>query len=56
MNYEELESWSLRAAEALQEFCDDAQISVGKPNDECQLLDIRRLLDEHSRICQGFLS
>lgn len=48
-----LESWAQRAAEALQEFCDEAQVASGNPDGECQLLDIRQLLDEHSRIMAG---
>ena len=53
MNYEDLERWSQRAAEALQEFCDDAQEAAGIPEGECQLMDIRLLLAEHSRIILG---
>ena len=45
-----LESWALRACEALQEFCDEAQIAAGNPDGEDQLQDIRALLDEHSQI------
>ena len=53
MNYSELENWSVRAAEALQEFCDEAQVAAGNPDGEDQLQDIRALLDEHSRIMLG---
>lgn len=50
MDTEQLESWALRACEALQEFCDEAQIAAGNPDGEDQLQDIRALLDEHSQI------
>ena len=53
MNIDELEDWSQRAAQALQDFCDEAQVSAGNPDGEDQLLDIRALLHEHSRICAG---
>ena len=53
MNIAELEEWSVFACEALQEFCDEAQIAAGNPDGEDQLLDIRALLADHSRIMAG---
>lgn len=53
MNYEELEDWALRAAEALQQFCDEAQEASGNPDGEDQLRDIRKLIEEHHRIESG---
>jgi hypothetical protein len=53
MNYEDLEIWSQRAAEALQDFCNEAQEAIGIPEGECQLMDIRNLLAEHARIVSG---
>ena len=49
----ELEDWSCRAAEALQEFCDQAQEDAGNPDGEDQLADIRQLLKEHCYILNG---
>jgi hypothetical protein len=53
MNFDDLEDWALRAAEALQEFCDEAQLASGNPDGEDQLKDIRALIAEHSRIEAG---
>lgn len=53
INHDELEDWSIRAAEALQEVCDEAQKAAGNPDGEDQLQDFRVLLAEHSRIMQG---
>ncbi len=53
INVDELESWSCRAAQELQEFCDEAQVAAGNPNGEDQLMGVRALLVEHNRIIQG---
>lgn len=53
MNHDELEDWSHRAAQALQECCDDAQAAAGNPDGEDQLRDIRALLQEHCDIIKG---
>lgn len=39
-----LESWALMAAEALQEFCDEAQEAAGDPDGEGELPTVRALL------------
>lgn len=41
-----LESWAERAAQELQEFCDDAQIAAGNPDGEDQLIGTRQLISE----------
>jgi len=48
-----LEDWAQRAAQELQEFCDDAQLAAGNPDGEDQLPGVRALLTEHSRIALG---
>jgi len=53
INTYELESWAQRAAEALQEFVDEAQEASGNPDAEDQLMDIRELLQEHNQIMAG---
>lgn len=53
MNYEELEDWAGRAAQELQEFCDDAQVAAGNPDGEDQLLSVRVLIAEYERIAKG---
>jgi len=47
---EALQLWSDSACQALQEFCDDAQVASGNPDGEDQLLDIRDLLNDHVKI------
>ena len=49
----DLEDWSNRAAQALQDFCDEAQIDAGDPDGEHELQDIRELLKEHTLIVSG---
>lgn len=54
MNYDELEDWSLRAAQALQDVVDECEQSEGYPGggkEACA--DLKVLLDEHSRIMRG---
>ena len=45
-----LESWAVMAAEELQDFCNDAQISAGNPDGEDQLQGVRQLLRELDEI------
>ena len=45
-----LESWAVMAAEELQDFLDDAQISAGNPDGADQLLGTRQLLRELDEI------
>ena len=52
-DYNELENWSVRVAEALQEICDEAQEAAGKPDGENECIDLRMLLHEHSKIMLG---
>ncbi len=56
MNQGELESWSLRALQTLQDFCDEAQEAVGVPDGDDQLPDVRALMLEYERIAQGLPS
>lgn len=44
---------SHRTAQALQDFCDEAQVAAGNPDGEDQLQDIRELLAEHTAIVSG---
>ena len=53
MSIYDLEDWSNRAAQALQEFCDDAQDAAGDPVGVNELQDIRELLKEHTTIVIG---
>jgi hypothetical protein len=53
VNVNDLEDWSVRVAEALQEICDNAQVNAGNPDGDDQCPDIRELLDEHTRIMNG---
>lgn len=53
VHIDELEDWSTRAAQALQDMCDEAQMAAGNPDGTDQLPDIRALLDEHNRIMHG---
>jgi len=53
VNPNDLEDWSIRVAELLQELCDDAQATTGNPDGDDACPDIRALLDEHSKIMQG---
>ncbi len=48
-----LEDWSHRAAQALQDICDEAQLAAGNVDGEDQLPDLRELLLEHNQIMQG---
>ncbi len=53
MSATDLEHWSYQAAQALQDFCDIAQIVEGDPKGESELQDIRELLKEHAAIVSG---
>jgi len=53
VNVNDLEDWSVRVAEVLQDICDDAQVNAGNPDGDDQCPDIRELLDEHTRIMNG---
>ena len=53
MNQHHLEDWAYRAAQTLQDFCDEAQESVGNPDGEDQLTDVRALLRELDLIARG---
>lgn len=53
INYDDLEDWALRAVQEMQEVCDDAQISKGKPFAEDEHPDMRALMREHERIMAG---
>lgn len=53
INYDDLQNWSVRAAEALQEICDETQLAAGDPSGENERQDLRGLLLEHSRITLG---
>ena len=53
MNADHLEDWAHRAAQLLQDFCDEAQEAAGDPDGETELLDARALLHELDRIARG---
>ena len=48
VDYDDLENWSVRVAEALQEICDEAQIAAGEPDGEMECTDLRALLPDRS--------
>jgi hypothetical protein len=50
INYDDLENWSCRAAQELQEVLDDAE-EAGSSEGCCA--SIRGLLEEHNRIISG---
>lgn len=52
MNHEALEDWSLRAMQALQDVCDEAQDAAGDPDGEDQCLDLRELMAEFEEMRQ----
>lgn len=53
MNQPDLEDWSLRAMQTLQDFCDEAQEAAGDPDDEGELRDVRAVMADYERIAQG---
>ena len=53
MNHDDLEDWAFRTMQALQDIVDDAQEAAGKPDGECQCLDIRALMEEYEAIRKG---
>ena len=53
MNHEELEDWSLRTMQLMQDFCDEAQVAAGNPDGEDQLPDVRALMFEYECIAAG---
>ena len=53
MDVDQLEEWSLRAVQSLQEIVDEAQAASGNPDGDDQSIDLRLLIEEHSRICSG---
>ncbi len=53
MNQEQLEDWAGRVVQDLQEFCDDAQEAVGRPDGEDQLLGVRAMIKEYEDIAAG---
>lgn len=53
MNQEHLEDWAGRAAQELQEFCDDAQAAAGNPDGEEWLQSVRILIKEYEDIAAG---
>lgn len=53
INHDDLEGWATRAAQELQEFCDDAQEAAGNPDGEDQLPGVRGLIRELDAILKG---
>ena len=53
VNYEDLENWASRVAQELQDICDEAQVSAGKPHDEDECMDLRVLIKELDMILSG---
>ena len=47
---DKLEYWATRAAEELQQFCDDAQQAAGNPDGVDQLPGVRQLISEINEI------
>lgn len=53
INYDDLEDWSMRAVQLLQDIADEAQAAAGDPDGDQECPDIRALLDEHNSILEG---
>jgi hypothetical protein len=49
----DLDEWAVRAGQALQEICDEAQEAAGNPDGEDQCLDLRELLRELDYLILG---
>ena len=50
---DDLIAWADRAAQDLQEFCDEAQAAAGNPDGEDQLRSTRALIAEYDAIKSG---
>lgn len=53
MDIDQLEDWAHRAAQELQDFCDEAQEAAGDQAGETELPGTRALIEEFNQLNKG---